>query len=127
MSDVKPTLCLDFDGCIHQYSKGWHNGTIYDDMVPGFLEWAEQAQKHFKLVIYSSRSSTDVGRLAMGGWLAEHMRLWDGDPIEFTMAAEKPPAWLTIDDRAICFRGDWRVPELDPGAMRGFKPWNSRS
>lgn len=124
MSEFKPTICLDFDGCIHLYSKGWHDGTIYDDVVPGFFEWAAEAQKYFKLVIYSSRSATDEGRLAMGKWLAMEMRSWKGDPIELTMAAEKPAAFLTIDDRAITFTGDWSEPLLHPEALRMFKPWN---
>ena len=121
----KPTICIDFDGVIHSYERGWQDGAIYGSVVRGFFEWAEKAQKLFKLVIYSSRSSTDEGRLAMGKWLADHMRQWSGDPLEFHMAAEKPPAWLTIDDRALQFNGDWAHPQFEPDAMRAFKPWNA--
>jgi hypothetical protein len=99
---------------------------MYGTLVPGFFEWAAAAQKFFKLVIYSSRSATDEGRLAMGKWLAMQLRSWEGDPIELTMAAEKPAAFLTIDDRAITFRGDWSEPLLHPEALRRFKPWNAK-
>jgi hypothetical protein len=127
MSEFKPTLCIDFDGVIHSYERGWQDGTIYGDVVPGFFAWAEEAQKQFKLVIYSSRSATDEGRLAMGSWLARKLKQqWEGDPIEFTMAAEKPAAWLTIDDRALTFKGDWFHPDLAPEVLREFKPWNMR-
>jgi hypothetical protein len=122
----RPTICVDFDGVIHSYERGWQNGVIYGEVVPGFFEWAEQAQKQFNLAIYSSRSSTTEGRLAMGIWLAEKVRAWTGDPLELTLVAEKPAAWLTIDDRAIRFIGDWSVAELAPDAMRAFKPWNAR-
>lgn len=122
----KPTLCIDFDGVIHSYERGWQGGEIYGEVVPGFFVWAEQAQKQFKLMIYSSRSATDEGRLAMGKWLADKMRAWDGDPLEFSMAAEKPAAWLTIDDRAVHFKGDWFAPELLPAVLRAFKPWNAK-
>ena len=122
---MKPTLCLDFDGVIHSYERGWQDGSIYGTVVPGFFEWAARAQNQFKLVIYSSRSKDDAGRLAMGSWLAERLREWGGEPIDFVMAAEKPAAWLTIDDRAICFDGDWSDPTLQPDALRSFKPWNA--
>lgn len=122
----KPTLCIDFDGVIHSYDKGWQNGEIYGTVVPGFFDWALKAQEVFKLVIYSSRSKTDEGRLAMGKWLAEQMRKWEGEPIELTMAAEKPAAFLTIDDRCVQFSGDWLSSELDPDVLREFKPWMTR-
>jgi hypothetical protein len=121
----KPILCLDFDGVIHRYSRGWQDGTIYDEMVDGFFEWAAQAQKHFDLVIYSSRSATVEGRLAMGKWLAEHLRQWRGEHITFAMASEKPPAFLTIDDRAMQFRGQWNAWWLEPERLLAFKPWTS--
>jgi hypothetical protein len=122
----KPTICLDFDGVVHAYSKGWQDGSIYDGMVPGFLEWAAEAQKHFILCIYSSRSSSDEGRLAMGKWLADQLRKWKGEPIEFTMSAEKPPAWVTIDDRAVRFDGNWDDPDLRPIMLLNYKPWMNR-
>jgi hypothetical protein len=112
----------------------WRDGSIYDRAVPGFLDWAEQAKKHFKLVIYSSRSKDSAGLRAMMEWMIGQLfvwgqkrdrpdDLWLGD---FEFASEKPPAWLTIDDRAICFQGDWSAPELQPEAMKAFKPWMQR-
>ena len=129
VSDFKPTLCIDFDGVIHSYEKGWQDGLVYGTVVPGFFEWAAEAQKQFKLVIYSSRSSTEEGRLAMGAWLARQMHNYHEDGgnarVELAMAHEKPAAWLTIDDRAIQFRGDWSDPSLSAEAMRAFRPWNA--
>jgi hypothetical protein len=123
-AEFKPTICIDFDGVIHSYENGWQDGAIYGDVTPGFFEWAAAAQQHFKLVIYSSRSATEDGRLAMGRWLAEKMADWSGEPLQFTMAAEKPAAWLTIDDRCVCFEGRWDW--LRPEVLLGFKPWNAR-
>ena len=131
----RPTLCIDFDGVIHSYEKGWQDGSIYGTVVPGFFAWAIQAVEHFTLVVYSSRSKSPEARTAMMEWLGTQsvQAIRDGevpsnyewprllDHLEF--AAEKPAAWLTIDDRAICFTGDWADPRLSPSALLAFRPW----
>ena len=132
MPDFKPTICLDFDGCIHDYMRGWQGGEIYGTVVPGFFEWVERVRQDVKLVIYSSRSKTDDGILAMSIWLHEQRKLWVAtnpgrdlnEPLTIEFAHEKPSAWLTIDDRAHRFTGDWSDPALTPEALLAFKPWN---
>lgn len=126
-----PILCIDFDGVIHSYEKGWQNGVIYGSVVPGFFEWAENAAKSFELVIYSSRSKSEEGVMEMALWLTEQRKLWRESggltetdaPLAFKFAHEKPAAWLTIDDRAIRFDGKWDAAELSPDALLAFKPW----
>lgn len=133
-ANFMPTLCIDFDGVIHDYNDGWKGGEIYGEVVLGFFEWVERVRDHFKLVIYSSRSESDEGTFAMGMWLNEKRNRWIAAggvrnptvplPIEF--ANKKPPAWLTIDDRAIRFEGNWAAPELTAEAMKNFRPWNAK-
>jgi hypothetical protein len=125
----KPTLCLDFDGVIHHYRKGWQGGEIYDDVVPGFFEWADRASEHFHLVIYSSRSKTRAGQIAMVAYLHEQRNKWranggksNSGVQSFEFSDRKPAAFLTIDDRAIQFDGTWP----DPEELRAFKPWNTQ-
>ncbi len=130
--DFKPILCIDFDGVIHSYDKGWQNGVIYGTVTPGFFEWAEEAAKLFKLVIYSSRSKTADGITAVQLWLYAQRVAWrksggkdtTGEPLTFEFASEKPAAFLTIDDRAVQFTGSWSA--MDPVALRAFKPWNAK-
>jgi len=128
----KLTVCLDFDGVIHQYKSSWAGiDVIPDDVVPGFFEWADAAAPHFRLVVYSARSREERGRQAMMTWLVEQRRKWrdaggvgDGEPAVFEFASEKPMAVLYIDDRAHCFDGNWS--KLSPESIKAFKPWNRK-
>ena len=120
----KPILCVDFDGVIHSYTSRWiDETTIPDPPVPGALAWLEEAAKVFDVVVYSSRSKTEAGRNAMAGWIVKH-NLDEGrmHDIRLNFASEKPPAFLTIDDRAIQFDGTWD--KLNPSELLKFKPWN---
>lgn len=135
MNDFRPTLCIDFDGVINPYSRGWQNGELYEIAVtPGFFEWALKAQERFRLVIYSSRSKDENLLRAMQEWMHARYAEWiianeldlDIPEIGIEYTHKKPAAWLTVDDRAICFKGDWSMPELASDAMLAFKPWNAK-
>ena len=113
----KPTLCFDFDGVIHWYRNGWKGVAVIDDEpVPGAKEFIENAQNYFKIVVYSSRSSSEAGIKAMQNWMEKN-----GFPT-VSFAKEKPKAFLTIDDRAVQFTGKW----FDPEELLNFKPWNKK-
>lgn len=131
----KPTLCLDFDGVIHRYDSGWQGPlVIADGVTDGFFEWLDEASKFFKIVVYSSRSKEPGAAEAMAVWMAQQRMAWrerggkspivNGAPVEIEFADTKPAAFLQIDDRAICFDGDWR--KLNPIDLLQFKPWNKR-
>ncbi len=132
----KPILCVDFDGVIHAYTSPWTNAeTISDGPVPGALRWLWKATEWFDVQVYSSRSKSEAARIAMLRWMMHHSAEEFGHDhpmantnavyeYPLTFAAEKPAAFLTIDDRAICFDGDWS--ELEPADLLQFKPWNKR-
>ena len=131
--DRKPILCLDFDGVIHDYRRGWQDGEIYGNITPGFWEWAEKASEFFKLVIFSSRSVDPEAIAAMQFWLHIQRKKWrhaghmpdTDEPLEFEFSERKPPAFLTIDDRALTFKGDWS--EFEPRLLRQFMPWMGKN
>lgn len=128
----KPILCLDFDGVIHSYDSGWKGADIIPDPpVPGALLFIYEALDRFEVHIFSSRSNQAGGIAAMQAWLRKYAvgSIIDGvfsdDPNLCWLDAvkwptEKPPAMVTIDDRAITFTGEW--PTID--SLLAFKPWN---
>jgi hypothetical protein len=129
---MKPLLCVDFDGVIHSYTSGWKGADVVSDLpVPGALVWLAKASDHFVVCIYSSRSSGMGGIDAMKAWLHRHAEREFGNLLsandfveKLSFPEKKPAAFLTIDDRAICFDGDWS--KLDPNILKMFKPWNKR-
>lgn len=124
-----PILCLDFDGVIHSYTSGWKGADIISDPpVPGAALFIAIAVRSFEVHIFSSRSGQEGGVEAMkeyvGFILAEELPRREAaetfDAIKWP--TEKPPATISIDDRAIQFTGEW--PEID--ALINFKPWNKQ-
>jgi hypothetical protein len=127
----KPILCLDFDGVIHSYSSGWKGADVIPDPpVPGAIAFMLKALPHFQVVIFSSRSHQAGGTTAMKKWLKENAgATWYESPAgpgieDVQFVNEKPPAFVTIDDRALCFNGNWD--NYDPEWLLGFKPWNKQ-
>lgn len=135
MKKFNPIICVDFDGVIHSYTSGWEGvHIITDDPVDGAIEWLEDhlpvpdslcamAPQHDGPIvqIYSSRSKSWRGRRAMKKWLLKH-GMHPGYINEgiLKFPTKKPAAYLTIDDRAICFDGKFPSSE----EMVSFKPWN---
>ena len=52
----KNIIAIDFDGVIHKSSKGFHDGTIYDDPVDGAIESIKLLSKDFTLIIYTCKA-----------------------------------------------------------------------
>jgi len=128
VSNYKPILCLDFDGVLHSYSTGWKGATeIPDPPTDGAMEWLKELleEDYFDVQIYSSRSRYEGGIQAMRKWLIDNFEavgISDGKAYKLKFPTEKPPAFLQIDDRCICFNGEFPTFE----EMKNFKPWNKR-
>jgi len=118
----KPILCLDFDGVLHSYTSGWKGATtIPDPPVDGAAEFLAKAVKKFDVRVYSSRSGQKGGIDAMTTWLTDVLaKAGTPDVIDDIGWPEtKPPASVTLDDRAITFDGKW--PAIED--LLAFKPW----
>lgn len=120
-AQFRKELCIDFDGVIHSYVSGWKGyAVVHDPPVPGAIEWltALCADGRFIVNIYSSRSKSNEGIETMRNWLREYGMHRDVlNRIRFP--TQKPAAHLTIDDRALCFTGEFPTAE----EMLDFKPW----
>ena len=44
-------IAIDFDGVIHNFNKGWHDGTCYGKPIPGALEAIRNLSQNYKIII----------------------------------------------------------------------------
>ncbi|MDP3771428.1 MAG: hypothetical protein Q8R16_03960 [bacterium] len=102
----RPGLAVDFDGVIHRYRLGFHDGSIYDVPMEGAKRTLERLHKDWWLYIYTTRAKSLAGRRAVGAWLRKH-----GIPFD-EVVGSKPIAFAYIDDRAIRFV-NWRQASTD--------------
>lgn len=101
------TIAVDFDGVIHGYSKGWHDGSIYDPPVKGAKETLDRLQRAgFHVLIYTTRATDRViDGVAEDGQhdqVADYLRR-HGIPFDEIYRGEKPIFVAIIDDRAVRF------------------------
>ena len=118
---MKPILLLDFDGVCHSFTSGWCGPAIIPDPpVEGLYEFLEEAGRVFEIHIWSTRNSYPEGIRAMQEWLRKGA---NGQALpEIQFPTDKPPAHITIDDRAVTFQGVWP----DVQELQDFRPWNKR-
>lgn len=122
---ARPILCLDFDGVCHSYTSGWKGADVIPDPpVDGLFDFLRDAQSHFEIHIFSTRSLQDGAIEAMAMWFDEWREKLNYPPLPRPLhfPVEKPPALVTLDDRAITFTGTWP----DMKTLRNFKPWNKK-
>lgn len=95
------TVVFDFDGVIHSYKSGWQGPeNTPDPPVEGIKEAIEQIRAAgYEVIVVSARCADPSGDAAVLKYLEENEIYVDG------VMAEKPPAIVYIDDRAICFDG----------------------
>jgi len=112
-SKHKKRAMIDLDGTIHKYSKGWQDGTIYDDPFNGAKETIDWLRKmQFEIIIFSTRASKENAEEMGGDHLIEINKienyLKDHDIYFDKITAEKLGADFYIDDKAIWIEnGDW--------------------
>ena len=111
------TLCLDFDGVLHEYTGPYQGDEVVNGaVIPGAVAFCEEALRHFDAVVVNSvRCRSREGIRAIAAWLDVN-----GFPAEMKVVATKPPAIVYIDDRG--FRFDGTFP--NPATLLALTPWN---
>ncbi len=106
---------IDLDLTIHKYSKGYKDGTVYDDAFDGakeVIDWLKK--KGYEIVIFTTRASKQNAD-ELGGDHKDQIKKvtkWLNDKgIYFDrITAEKLAADFYIDDKAININnGDWET------------------
>jgi len=113
------TICIDFDGTITNY-QGYKGSPdiIEDELNPGVIESINELKKDYKIIIFSVRATTSIGKVAIMKYLVKHNVYFD------KVTHEKLGADLYIDDRGIQYKGDWRQTMKD---IKNFKHWLNHS
>lgn len=106
------TVGVDFDGVIHRYSRGWADGTIYDEPIDGAFAALRGIMAQHAVFVFTTRDVTQVA-----AWLSDHgfttcvhvaspdapkLTFWDRRG-ELLVTNLKLAAIAYIDDRAIRF------------------------
>ena len=123
---VRPkVICVDFDGCIAHYQHGYAGRGQFGKPVRGVHKALTRLREcGWKIIIHTSRDE----RHEILAYCADHgipvdavnENIWD-----FTgrsMNAGKPCADVYLDDRAVCFQGQWDQALFNQ--VVEFQPWH---
>lgn len=104
------TVAVDFDGVIHKYGRGWHDGSIYDGPVEGAFDALHELMLVHAVYIFTCRPPLPVanwiteqsGIECVLGNRAARQRFWNRRDV-LLVTSKKFPAVAYIDDRGIRF------------------------
>tara|TARA_R100001509_G_C4884677_1_gene221603 strand:- start:1408 stop:1800 length:393 start_codon:yes stop_codon:yes gene_type:complete len=103
-------IAIDFDGVVHTFDKGFHDGTCYGKPIDGSLEAIRKLSERYNIVIFTAKAKPSrplvngkTGTELVRDWLAKH------DVLQYVqeITAEKPRAFLYIDDKGYRFE-NWK-------------------
>jgi hypothetical protein len=105
-SEESNIIAIDFDGVIHSFELGFHDGTIYGTPIKGSIEAIKKIAKKYTIIIYTAKAKKDrplidgkTGTELVWEWLREYQL----DSYIKEVTAEKPRCVCYIDDKAIQF------------------------
>tara|TARA_Y100000766_G_scaffold253157_1_gene237897 strand:- start:1086 stop:1484 length:399 start_codon:yes stop_codon:yes gene_type:complete len=99
-------VAIDFDGVIHNFDKGWHDGTCYGEPLPGSINAIKSLSKKYNIIIFTAKAKKNrplvdgkTGVELVKEWLEKY------GLIDFVseITSEKPRAKIYIDDNGYRF------------------------
>lgn len=94
----RPIVCVDLNGVLDAYT-GWKHPDHWDEPRPGARGFLQAlTERGFDVVVFTTRHHLQVRR-----WLQQHGLL----TYVSAVTRRKPPAHVFVDDRAVCFKGDF--------------------
>lgn len=118
------TICIDFDGVIHDCSQGFQGEDVFGEMIPNADTATSVLKKQgWTIIIFTTRKKSDK----LENWLKDKNITYDyinENPDQPDNTSGKVIADVYLDDRGICFRGTW-----DQWLVReilDFESWEER-
>jgi hypothetical protein len=119
------TVAVDFDGVIHDYKRGWQDGSIYGEFMPGAVAGLSRLMSEYAVFVHTTRNRHQVAR-----WIEDrsghgiecvtsvHLLPWKrtfwNQRGVLLVTNRKLPAVAYIDDRGIRFTSwDQALADLD--------------
>ena len=99
-------VAIDFDGVIHNFDKGWHDGTCYGEPLPGSINAIKSLSKKYNIIIFTAKAKKNrplvngkTGVELVEEWLEKY------GLIDFVseITSEKPRAKIYIDNNGYRF------------------------
>lgn len=116
----KKTICIDFDGVIAQYQE-WQGEDKFGAPVPGVQSALSTLRKQgYRVIIFTTREVTDGLKQYLKENGIEYDYINENPDQPKNSNHGKPIADLYVDDRTVCFRGNWKYTLED---IAYFKPW----
>lgn len=104
------TLLIDLDGVLNEY-KGEYDPNFIPPLKNGAREFLEELSKNYEIKLFTTRN-----KILASKWLIDEKL----ENIVKDITNTKDVAYLYIDDRCICFDGNFEKLKTQ---IKNFQPW----